>query len=281
MRLTPTTLKQLCDEYGLVPSKKYGQNYLISDAPIQKMIEAAELTREDVVIEIGPGFGILTFSLAEQVKKVIAFEIERKLERYWDEKKKKYPNIEIVWGNALSLISKFKFQSSNFKVLANLPYSITSHALQTLLELEHKPDRIIVMVQKEVGERICAKPGDMSLLAVSVQYYGNPHVVCKVARGNFWPSPNVDSVVIQINMKTEQHLNTCNNDFFRVVKAGFSHKRKLLTRNISSQLNVPFDFVVDAVKKIIGNENARAEELSVLQWEQLAKLLTGGEAHSL
>src|SRR3989339_933831 len=167
MYLTPSHLKQLCQQYDLTPSKKYGQNYLISQAPIEKMLDASGIQSGDKVVEIGPGFGVLTFALLERGADVTAFEIERKLEPYWQEKKKieKLRNLEIIWGDVLKEIrspikSGTKFEIRNFKVVANLPYQITSHVLRTLLELKNKPfgsaqgkaERIIVMVQREVAE---------------------------------------------------------------------------------------------------------------------------------
>ncbi len=293
-----TYLKQLCKEYHLNPSKKYGQNYLISDAPIKKMIAAANIEKGDVVVEIGPGFGVLTCALAEAGADVVAFEIERKLKLYWDEKLKDLENIDIVWGNALGELKKQSFNlsppkgdtifQSSYKVVANLPYQITSHILRTLLELENKPESITVMVQKEVADRIVAQPGKLSLLSVSVQYYGNPKIVCKVPRGNFWPAPKVDSAVITIALKhlsipplggipsakqggTETQFDK---KFFKMVRAGFSNKRKQVWRNISQGLKLDSDQVKIVLSDVAGNEKIRAQELSVEQWITITKKLT-------
>jgi len=270
--LIPTQLKQLCAEYHLTPSKKYGQNYLISETPINKMIEAGELTQDDTVVEIGPGFGVLTLAMAPHVKKVVAFEIEKKLEGYWEEKQREFKNIEIIWGNALKEIqnSEFQIQNKKYKVLANLPYQITSNVIRTLLELAHKPERIVIMVQKEVADRICAKPGDMSLLAVSVQYYGTPKIVTKVANGNFWPAPKVDSAVIAI---TDIQDRPDAEVFFRYVRAGFQNKRKQLWKNLSVGLQIAGERVKNVLQSVLGNEKVRAEELSVEQWEHVIDML--------
>ncbi len=269
---SPTYLKSLCSKYSLTPSKKYGQNYLISDAPIKKMIEAGELTSEDTVVEIGPGFGVLTLAMAPLVKKVVAFEIEKKLEGYWDEKQEEYPNVEVVWGNALKMLETGSWKrESNYKVLANLPYQITSHAIRTLLELEQKPERIIIMVQKEVAERMCAGAGDMSVLAASVQYYGTPEIVTHVASGSFWPAPKVDSAVVSItNIQDRPNAK----QFFRFVRAGFTNKRKQLWKNLSVGLQLSGDETKAALREVMGNEKVRAEELSVDDWAQLIEQLT-------
>ena len=278
--LTPTQLKSLCQQYGLTPSKKYGQNYLINEAPIKKILKAADLSRADTVVEIGPGFGILTFALARAAKAVIAYEIEKKLQPYWEEKQKEYHNVEIIWGNFLTEIKRKESSvKSQFKVVANLPYQITSSILRTLLEMKNKPERIVVMVQKEVAERITARPGEMSLLSVSVQYYGEPNIEAKVTKGNFWPEPKVDSAILSIKTFKHKNIQTYSDEeFFRVVKAGFAHKRKQLWRNLSVGLQIEAARVKAAVALITGNEKIRAEELSVEQWIKLCEKLSSNKS---
>lgn len=284
---TPTDIKALCVEYDLTPSKSYGQHYLLSEKVIEEMAAAAEITKDDTVVEIGPGFGILTFALAENAKRVIAFEIEQKLRPYWEKTLKNLKTqrlkdggeIELVWGNALTTILDFRFQIlDSYKVVANLPYQITSQALRLLLEQEQKPERIVVMVQREVADRICAKAGDMSLLGLSVQYYGAPRIVCQVPRGSFWPVPKVDSAVVAI---APNHLITQSPDhpidahmFFKIARAGFSHPRKQLWRNVAEGLKLSADSVKQAVFLSSGNEKARAEELGVEEWRHLARQLS-------
>lgn len=272
--LKPTYLRELCERYGLSPSKKYGQNYLISDRPIRAMIESGELTKDDTVVEIGPGFGVLTLALAPLVKKIFAFEIERTLSTYWEEQQKQFSNIEIVWGNVLNQVPQYETEIfnklKNYKVLANIPYQITSKILRLLLEeIKNKPKIIILMVQKEVAERITAKAGDMSLLAVSVQYYGEAKIVTKVSKGSFWPSPKVDSAVLSIKPSRDQKQNFTDQEFFDLVRAGFSHPRKQLWSNLTGQYP-NFDFK-NILQEILGNEKVRAEELSVENWKNIIK----------
>jgi len=282
MRLTPTILRSLCSKYDLTPSKKYGQNYLIQDWPVEKMIEAARINKNDTVIEVGPGFGVLTFALVERAGKVIAFEIERKLEEYWKEKiedqknrrSEDHSNIEIIWGNALKELLSYKVKS--YKVVANVPYQITSELLRTLLELENKPESITIMVQKEVAERICAKPGEMSMLAVSVQYYGEPKIVDIVTKGNFWPEPKVDSAILNIELakpRPNPPLGRGGN-FFKVVKAGFAQKRKQLHHNLSRGLQIDDLKIKNILIEVCGNEKVRAEELSVSEWKKIVEKLS-------
>jgi 16S rRNA (adenine1518-N6/adenine1519-N6)-dimethyltransferase len=265
--LSPTTLKALCKEYDLSPSKAYGQNFLISDAPIKKMIYAAELSKKDTVIEVGPGFGILTFALAEKAKKVIAFEIEKKLEPYWAETCKEYENVELVWGNVLNQCKMQNGKSNiSYKVVANLPYQITSQILRFFLEAENKPSRLVVTVQKEVAQRMVAKPGDMSLLAVSVQYFGTPKVVSYIKKGSFWPVPKVDSAIVKIDTHENRPSNT--DAFFRIVKAGFANKRKQLWKNLSTA-GIDGSAAKRAITDVTGNEKVRAQELDTNQWNEL------------
>ena len=291
MKLTsPSYIKFLCEKYNFRPSKSYGQNYLIHDAPIKKIIEVAEIKKHDVIVEVGPGFGVLTFVLAEHAKQVIAFEIERKLEEYWEEKLKdweikrvqqKTGQIKIIWGDVLKNFPvafglgahALVPHTQPYKLIANLPYQITSHVLRTFLEAENKPTHIVVMVQKEVAHRIIAKPNDMSLLAVSVQYYGAPRIVTKVSKGNFWPAPKVDSAVLAIHLHSEQPSQEVATDFFRVVRAGFQNKRKQLWRNISVVLDKDGDAVKQILKEIVRNEKVRAQELTVEEWKKVQNKL--------
>jgi len=253
------------------------------------MLKAADLKKTDTVVEIGPGFGVLTLALAGRVEKVITFEIEQKLKPYWERlledqeikgpRDQKIGKIEILWGNVLH---KLKNRSSDlpifrspYKVIANLPYQITSHVLRTLLESENKPESITVMVQKEVADRIVAKPGDMSLLSVSVQYYGKPKIVCKVPKGSFWPQPKVDSTVVHISTRARQHLSTFSDkEFFKVAKTGFANKRKQLWHNLSEGLKIDKDKIKEILVEVVGSEKVRAQELSVENWFDVVKLVT-------
>src|SRR3989338_6010588 len=156
--LTPGEIQSLCQSYGLRPSKDYGQNYLVNPLPLDQMIEAGEVGENDVVVEVGPGFGVLTFSLLETAKKVVAFEIEKKLEVYWKKKIKdlKLENLEIVWGNFLRVSEDKLAGLEKYKVIANIPYQITSPLIRYFLEeIKNPPETLVLMVQKEVGERIC------------------------------------------------------------------------------------------------------------------------------
>jgi len=256
-------LKELCDEHKLIPSKKYGQSFLITPKPIEKMLEAGAINKKDFVVEVGPGFGPLTFSLADKVKKVLSFEIEKRLVEYWGEYKPK--NVEIVFGDVLKTFDNYKLPNK-YKFIANLPYQITSKIIRNFLESDNQPEKMVLMVQREVAERICAKPGSMSILAVSVQYYGDPKLIYKVPSTNFWPEPKVNSAVILIDNIAKRNNKNFDKMFFKVVKQGFANKRKKLINNLKSFKNIGVIF--DSLKL---DKNIRAQELSVEQWEEMVK----------
>ncbi len=257
-------LQHLCQKFGLIPSKKYGQNFLINEEVISKMLEAGEVKKDDTVVEVGPGFGVLTLALAEQAKKVISYEIEKKIESYWVEQMSRNKNIEIIWGNILK-ISNDQFPMTNFKVIANLPYQITSNVIRKFLEAANKPEFMVLMVQKEVAERICAPAGDMSVLSVSVQYYAEPEIVMQVPKSDFWPVPAVNSAIIKIkNINPEK----ASEEFFKIVKAGFANRRKMLIKNLSAVTDKKK--LLEIFKELGISEKVRAQELSVEQWRSLA-----------
>lgn len=265
-------LRHLCQQYDLIPSKKYGQNFLLQPEVIDKMVAAGEIKTDDTVVEVGPGFGVLTLALAEHAKQVITFEIEKKLTTYWEDQQKQHKNIEVVWGNVLYEFEKqAALQSKPYSVVANLPYQITSHVMRKFLETAHKPDVLVLMVQKEVAERICAQAGEMSVLALSVQYYGNPEIVTQVPRSYFWPMPAVDSAVIKIKIHHRQTSAAEDSIFFKIVKAGFVSRRKMLVKNLGSIADK--NSIRALFTKIGLNEKVRAQELTLEQWRVLSKEL--------
>lgn len=273
----PDYLLSLCQNYGLRPSKKYGQNFLINSEPVEQMISAANITQDDTVIEIGPGFGPLTFALAPKAGQIIAFEIEKKLEKYWA--KHAAENMKIIWGNVLRANLVEVGVPGKYKVVANLPYQITSNVIRKFLEEKNPPTSLTLMVQKEVAERICALPGDMSLLAVSVQYYADAEMVAMVPRTDFWPSPQVDSAVIKITLKdtkviAEQNQLGSPDAVFKLVRAGFANRRKLLIKNLLPIVGKNRRAELENIFEELGlAPMVRAQELSVEEWIEIAKML--------
>ncbi len=276
----PDFLLQLSRNYGLTPSKNYGQNFLVDPSAIEKIITAAELTPTDTVVEVGPGFGVLTTALAPLVKKITSFEIEKRLEPYWEKELKKFPQLQIIWGNVLhqvhNVIPSGAAQSitndAGYKLIANLPYQITSRVLQLFLTEVARPSLMVVMVQKEVAERICAKPGDMSVLALTVAQYGVPEYIGTVPKTSFWPVPQVNSAILKIVTKP---VTAAEQDFFEkqllpFIKIGFSNRRKLLLKNIKGYLAAEQQAKIANVFESCGLlPTVRAQELSLSQWREL------------
>lgn len=269
----PDYLQHLCQKYGLRPSKKYGQNFLIEGEVVEKILAAADISKTDTVVEVGPGFGILTGPLAERAGRVISFEIEKKLQPYWSRQENSFPNLTVVWGNVLKSFEStdYGLQTTEYKVAANVPYQITSPLIRMFLEADNPPTEMILMVQKEVAERICAGPGDMSLLSLSVQLYSKPEIMFGVSRESFWPSPAVDSAVIKLTPRLSGLDPAQISKLFTLAKLGFSSKRKVLLKNIKSLIKPGQDSKI--LKLLMGfglTKTARAQELSLQNWLDLS-----------
>ncbi len=303
---------------------KLGQNFLRDNEVLEKIIESADLKPTDLVVEIGPGEGVLTEKLFKNTSKILAIEVDNilanKLKKQYNNSKRieiinadilKINLPEILRGHSMSIMDIEC--PSGYKVVANIPYYITSPIIQLFLETEFPPSEMILMVQKEVAERICASPrgittenketqnnfkknnlikneikqsiprgraGQMSILAVSVQYYAKPELLFYVDKKSFFPVPEVDSAVIKITPFPSPVASTRHplpkgeeenrKNFFRIVKAGFSAKRKTLVNNLSSSLKIDKKEVEEKLKKVGINSNQRAQELSVGDWKKLS-----------
>ena len=270
--------KELCQKYGIKPVRSRGQNFLINEDIYNEIVEIADLNKDDIVLEVGPGMGFLTERIARKVKKVIAVELDDKLAQVLDVrlKEQNIKNVEIINENILQVqSSKLKVQNLKFKVVANLPYNITSIFLRKFLSAAIKPSMFVLMLQKEVAERIAAAPPKMSLLAVSVQFYSQPKIIRSVASGDFWPAPEIESAVIQLSIINDR-FSINEKDFFRLVKIGFSARRKMLKNNLASGLQVSQIEVEEKLHKAGFDARIRAQELSIDDWilfnRPLAKL---------
>jgi 16S rRNA (adenine1518-N6/adenine1519-N6)-dimethyltransferase len=223
------------------------------------------------VLEIGPGLGSLTRHLARSAQQVIAVELDQELIPPLKAVTTGYDNITIIHGDILKLHPKDLIQESDYLVVANIPYYITSAIIRHLLENEAKPRRIVLTIQKEVAQRICAKPGDMSLLALSVQVYGNPRIASLIPAGAFFPSPKVDSAVLCIDIyKSPQIKPELLTTFFKLIKAGFSQKRKTLRNSLSSGLHISPSHAEEFLITAGIDPMRRAETLSIEEWSTLA-----------
>ena len=262
-------VKKLCEIYNIIPSRSKGQNFLINEKIYDAIVAAADLKPEDTVLEVGPGLGFLTAKLAKTVKRVIAVELDDKLARALKDGLDAHgvKNVEVINEDIL------KVQSYGYKIVANLPYNITSIFLRKFLgEAEVKPKSMTLMLQKEVAERIVAVPPKMSVLAVSVQLYAEPKIIRSVAKGNFWPAPKVDSAVINIITHNSQLITRQSIDdkkFFRLVKFGFSSKRRMLKNNLAGGLKIKSEEAEQALLAIGLNPKIRAEGLTVDDWVKL------------
>lgn len=265
--------KRLLDTYGIIPKKSLGQNFLHDPNALDKIVRAAELTPEDTVLEIGPGTGALTGWLAEAARRVITVELDDRLIPLLQHRFEPYANVTIVHADILSVkLSQHIAPDEPYCVVANLPYYITSAILRYLFEQAHRPRRLVVMVQNEVADRLVAAPGDMSLLSVSVQFYGVPHVITRLSPAVFWPRPDVTSALVRIDTygPGERPVDVPDEAlFFRVARAGFSQKRKQLANSLAGGLGISKP-AATALLEAAGLDPARrAETLSLAEWAAL------------
>ncbi len=265
--------QNICQELNLNPTKSKGQNFLIERQIVDDIIKSSNLKSNEIVLEIGPGLGVLTQELLKQTKKVVAIELDKKLFNYLSEKFKRDNNLKLIEGDILELLDNdiINLLGQEYKVIANLPYQITSYILRRLLELKNRPVELVVMVQKEVAERICASAGQMSVLAVMVQYYSQPQIVRLVGKDNFWPAPQVDSAILRLVVKKIDNDNINNKKFFKLVNIGFSNKRKMLKNNLANVYNN--QQIRQTLNKLNLDLKIRAQELNIDDWIKLYKEL--------
>jgi len=276
-------LKQILKMYDIWPSKGKGQNFLIDESVLEQIVQAADLKATDKVLEIGPGLGVLTEKLIKTAGTVLAVELDKKILTYLQTKFIEKKNLKIIEGDIL----KIKNQEISdqlgvgYKVVANIPYNITSPIIQKFLTYEPKPTELVLLVQKEVAQRICAQAGDMSILAVSVQMAAQPEIVGYVSKEYFWPVPEVDSAILKLRIKGVADGSTGltmtathEKEFFRIVKIGFSARRKKLYNNLSAGLKISTEQAKDALKQAGIGEDVRPQDLSIENWLNLVASLT-------
>jgi 16S rRNA (adenine1518-N6/adenine1519-N6)-dimethyltransferase len=272
--------KSLLREFGLKAKKSLAQHFLIDRGILNKIVAAADLKPDDIVIEVGPGLGVLTKELAERAGRLIAIELDQNMVEVLRRCFGAMPNVTIIHKDVLDTTPEEIFTETGivsppsgalkYKVVANLPYYITSMVLRHFLEARLKPELIVVMVQKEVAEQIIAPPGDMSTLSVSVQFYGKPKIVRIVSRGCFYPAPDVDSAVLRVDLHLQPLLpSEEDKGFFDIVHAGFSAPRKQLTNALSQGFRIPKAPATSLLEKAGIDPTRRAETLSVGEWVHL------------
>ena len=301
--ISPKKVKQILESHGVKPNKVLGQNFLIDKNILNKIVATANLKSSDIVLEVGPGVGTLTQELAKTAKKVIAVEKDKKMCEILKETLADFNNVEIIQADALSVIpgltrnlehvgkpldSRFRGNDKKkggndkrgYKLVANIPYYLTSPLIRKFLEEKNQPQEIVLLVQKEVAQRICAKPlrrrqgyggqARMSLLAVSVQFYAEPKIISYVSKNCFLPAPKVDSAIIKLTPHSKGRP-TSHQLFFKIVKAGFSHPRKQLLGNLTKGLKLNKKTAQEWLTSCGIKPTQRAETLNVEDWKNLTK----------
>jgi 16S rRNA (adenine1518-N6/adenine1519-N6)-dimethyltransferase len=285
--LAPVNVTALLKKYGLRPSKGLGQNFLVDENALQKVVKAAEIRVGDTILEVGPGLGSLTRYLASSAQQVVAVELDQKLLPVLHETLAPFENVEIVIGDILELDPGILLESYMLKadrsplsalrymVVANIPYYITSALIRHLLEAEIQPDRIVLTVQKEVADRICEQPPNLNLLALSVQVYGQPTIAAKIHAGAFYPPPKVDSAVVKIDLFSKPIIPSSELPlFFQLIKAGFSQKRKTLRNTLSAGMRWSKAQTESILVEAQIDPQRRAQTLSLDEWKILTSCVS-------
>jgi len=272
-------LRSTLRQFDIKPKKSLGQNFLFDPAILDRIVQAGEVGPTDTVLEIGPGAGSLTRALAQAAARVVAVELDNRLLPVLQHTTGDLPNVTLIHGDILQLpTSNLQLPTSNFqfKVVANIPYYITAPILRHLLESPVRPSLIVLTVQREVAERICAAPPQMSVLAVNVQFYGAPKIVGHIPASAFYPKPDVDSSIVRIDLFDHPALSEKDADqFFEIVKAGFSQKRKQIRNSLASGLRIKSSEADQRLGKAGIEPTRRAETLTMEEWLRLWRARAG------
>jgi len=268
--------KRRLRKFGLKARKGLGQHFLVDDEVLGVILAAADITPDDIIVEVGPGLGILTGELAKKAGGVIAIELDDRLAALLKKTLASFKNVTIVNDDVLNIepgeLLK-RQRSPDYKVVANLPYYITSPVLRHFLAAGAKPGVMVVMVQAEVAEAITARPGDMSLLSISVQFYGRPEIISRVPAEAFYPAPEVDSAVLRIELYSEPAVAVDEGGFFELVRAGFAAPRKQLANSLAQGLGLPKELILPLLEKADIDGERRAETLTLEEWARLWRVL--------
>ncbi|MBI5422042.1 ribosomal RNA small subunit methyltransferase A [Candidatus Peregrinibacteria bacterium] len=268
-------LKALLEQYGLWAKKRLGQNFLVDEEIFEHILGAADLKSTDNIIEVGPGTGFLTEQLIEKAHRLIAVEYDSDMIRVLEQRFRKSKNLELVYSDILKFrIKEQGFKGKPYKVVANIPYYITSPLLKLFLQSECKPSLMVVLVQREVAEKICGL-SSKSVITIETQLYGKPEIIGIVPRDAFYPVPAVDSAILKIEVfKKPLMPESQMADFIRLVKFGFSQKRKKLSNTLSAGLRFDTTTMKTILLKADIDPNLRAENLEIEDWKRLLKVLT-------
>lgn len=267
-------IRRRLDQLGLRPQKHLGQHFMTNPQTLARLADAASLTADDAVLEVGAGLGALTAVIADRARRVVAVEIDPALASALWVDFAEMPGVEVVEGDILALTPSELMgrDADNYKVAANVPYYITSAIVRHLLEADAPPALVVLTVQREVADRMAAPPGDMGVLSVSVQVYGQIETVGRVGPGAFYPPPEVESAIVRITPHPIPLLPPEMRDlFFRVVKAGFSQRRKKVKNSLAAGLHLPVEQVTAWLTDSGITPDRRAQTLSVMEWLAVAR----------
>ena len=268
--IEPAALLATLRAHNIRPSKKLGQHFLLDLDVVDASLEAAHVGLADTVLEIGPGPGVLTRALVERAGRVIAVELDRDMLRVLAPLRRDHPNLELVEGNAIAIPPEQIVGTGPYKIVANLPYYITSAAIRYYLEAAHRPELLVLLVQREVAERICATPGGMSLLSLSVQLYAVPEILLLVPADSFFPSPQVESALLRLSLRPQPVIAPDRIPlFFLLAQAGFNDRRKQLHNALRINLHVPEADVTRLLADAGIDGKRRAETLALDEWNCL------------
>lgn len=270
LELPPIDIPGILKKHGLRPQKSLGQNFIQDEIVLSRIVEQAGVNAQDIVLEVGPGLGSLTRHLAMAARRVTAVELDRHLIPLLQEVLLPFRNVEVIEGDILRTDPASLPLEDGYLVVANIPYYITSALIRHLLESSRRPSRLALTVQKEVAGRICASPGELSLLALSVQVYGSPRITGRIPAGSFYPIPKVDSAVVRVDLYPKPALPQENLDtFFKLAKAGFSQKRKTLRNAISASLRWSPEKTASMLQAASVDPQRRAETVSIEEWGRI------------
>lgn len=265
--------KQLLEQHDITPKKSLGQNFLNDPNALEKIISIAELNPNDTVLEIGAGTGALTEKLAQHAKRVVAVEVDERLFPILGAQMRPYPHVELHLADILAVNLHQVMGDDPYVVVANVPYYITSAILRHLLETIHRPTKIIMTIQTEVAERVIAKPPDMSVLAVSVQFYGKPDIATRFNPAIFYPRPEVGSAVLRVITYDTPSVEIPSEAlFFRMVRAGFGQKRKQLKNALAGNLAISSEQATQLCQSAGIDPMRRAETLTLDEWASLTRV---------
>ena len=278
---SPSATKEIINKYSFAFQKKFGQNFLIDSNILESIVSAADITKDDFVLEIGPGIGTMTQYLCDAARQVVAVEIDKMLIPILKDTLSEYDNVEVINQDVLKLDIKALAQEKNngkpIKVVANLPYYITTPIIMGLFESKVPIESITIMVQKEVADRMQTGPGskDYGALSLAVQYYADAKVQLNVSASCFMPRPNVDSAVIKLTAHEKPVVDVDETLMFKVIRASFNQRRKTLVNGLknSSELDYTKEEIVQAIKAIGKEENIRGEKLTLEEFAALSNSL--------